>query len=65
MWKAAALEILALNKPITDLSVKEFKALVHYKKIKYGGAVPSTKNDLLESCEAICLLADQTLEMYM
>ena len=34
MRKAAALEILTTNKPITALSVKELKALVHYKKNK-------------------------------
>ena len=39
MRKAAALKILALKKPISDLGVKELKALVHYKKIKCDGAV--------------------------
>ena len=45
MCKTAALEILALNKPIAALGVKELKALVHYKKRKYDGAVPSTKKE--------------------
>ena len=31
MQKAAALDILALKKPMTDLSVKELKALVHQR----------------------------------
>ena len=48
MRKAAALEILALNKPITALSVKKLKSLVNYKKIKDDGAVPSAKKDILE-----------------
>ena len=47
MLKAAALEIIALNKPIADLGVNELKALVHYKKKKYDGAVPITKKDIL------------------
>ena len=63
--KAAALEIIVLNKPITDPSVKELKALVHYKKRKEDGAVPSAKNDLLERYEAIYFCADQTLETYL
>ena len=65
MRKAAALKILALNKPITDISMEAFKALVHYKKRKYDGAVPSAKKDILERCEAICFRADQTLETYL
>ena len=65
MQKAVALKILALNKPITYLSVKELKALVHYKKIKYNGAVPSAKKDLLERYESICFHAYQTLETYL
>ena len=65
MRKAADFEIIALNKPITALRVKELKALVHYKKRKYDGAVPSAKKDILERCEAICFRADQTLEMYL
>ena len=65
MRKATALEILALNKPITALSVKELKALVHYKKIKNDGTVPSAKKDILERYEAICSSADQTLETYL
>ena len=60
--KAADIEIIALNKPINDISVKELRALVHYKKRKYDRAVPSTKNDILERYEAICFRADQTLE---
>ena len=48
MRKTAALDFFAPNKPITDLSVKELKALVHYKKIKDDGAAPSAKNYLLE-----------------
>ena len=39
--KATALKILAPNKPNTDLSVKELKALVHYEKRKEDGSVPS------------------------
>ena len=65
MRKAAGLEILSLNKPITDLSVKELKALVHYKKRKDDGAVPSSKKDILEGYEAICFRADKTLETYL
>ena len=65
MRKSAALEILALNKPITALRVKELKAPVHYKKRKDDGAVPSAKEDLLESYEAICFLAYQTLQTYI
>ena len=41
MRKAAYLGILALNKSITALSVKELKALVHYNKRKDDGAIPS------------------------
>ena len=65
MRKAAALGILALNNPITALSVKEFKYLMHYKKIKFDGAVPSAKKDILERYEAICFRADQTLDTYL
>ena len=65
MRKAAALKILVLNDPITALSVEELKALVHYSKIKYDGAVSSAKKDILERCEAICFRADQTLETYL
>ena len=65
MQKAATLEICALNKPITALSVKELKALVHYKKRKYGGSVPSAKKDPLERYESIYFYADQTLETYL
>ena len=65
MRKAADLKILALNKPITALSVKELKALVHYNKIKYDGAVPSAKKGLLKRYEAICFRVDQTLETYL
>ena len=65
MRKAAALEILALNEPITTLSVKELKALVYYKKRKDYGAVPSAKKDILERYEAICFREDQTLETYL
>ena len=65
MWKATALKNLALNKPITALSMKELKALVHYKKIKDDGAVPSAKKDLLKGYGAIYFHADQTLETYL
>ena len=65
MRKSAALEILALNKPIADLGVNELKALVHYKKIKYDGAVPITKKDTLERYEAISFRSDQTLETHL
>ena len=65
MQRAAALDILALKKPMTALSVKELKALVHYKKRKYYGAVPSAKKDLLERCDTIFFFADQTLETYL
>ena len=47
MRKAAAIKILALKKPIADLGVKELKALVHYKKRKCDGAVPTSKKDLV------------------
>ena len=47
MRKATALKILALKNPIAALGVKELKALVHYKKIKCDGAVPSAKLDIL------------------
>ena len=65
MRKAAALKSLALNNPITALSVNEFKDLVNYKKIKDGGAVPSAKKDPLEMYAAIYFHADQTLETYL
>ena len=65
MRKAAALKIIALNKPIAALGVKELKSLVHYKKRKDDGAVPSTKKDILERYEAIYCRADQTLETYL
>ena len=65
MQKAAALEILALNKPIAALGVKELKALVHYNKIKDDRAVPSTNKDILERYEAIFCPEDQTLETYL
>ena len=65
MRKAAALEIIALNKPITALNVKQLKALVHCKKRKDDGAVPSAKKDILESYEAICFRSDQTCETYI
>ena len=54
MWKAAALDILALNNPFAALGMKELKAHVHYKKIKDHGAVPGTEKDILESYKAIC-----------
>ena len=63
--KAAALDFFSLDKPITDISVKELKALVHYKKRKDDGAVPSAKKDILETYEAICFRSDQTLETYL
>ena len=63
--KAAALGILALNKTITDLSVKELKAIMHCKKIKDDRAVPSAKWDLLERYKAICFREYQTLETYL
>ena len=53
MRKSAALKIIVLNKTINALNLKELKALVHYKKRKDDGAVPSAKNDLLEKYEAI------------
>ena len=65
MRKAAALKIIARNNPIIALSVKELKALVHYKKIKYDGAVPSTNKDIFERYEAIYFSADQTIEIYL
>ena len=43
MRKDTALKILALKKTIAALGVKELKALVHYKKIKCDGAVPTSK----------------------
>ena len=54
MRKAAALKILALKKPIAALGVKELKALVHYKKRKCDGAVPTSKKDIVGSYEDIC-----------
>ena len=65
MRKAAALDILALKNPMTALSVKELKALMHYKKRKDYGAVPSAKKDLLKRFDAIFFFADQTLETYL
>ena len=65
MQKAVALKILALNKPITDLSVKEWKALVHYKKIKDERAVPSANKDFLDMYGAIFCREDQTLDTYL
>ena len=65
MRKAADLGILALNNPITVLSVKELKALVLYNKRKDDGAVPSAKNDPLERYDAICFCANQTIETYL
>ena len=65
MRKAAALKILALNKPIAALGVKELNSLVNYNKIKDDGAVPSTKKDILERYEAICCCADQKIEKYL
>ena len=65
MWKATALTILALKKPIAALGVKELKALVHYKKRKWDGAVPTSKKDLVGRYEAICCRADQTLNTYL
>ena len=62
---AAALKIISLNNLITALSAKEWKALVHYKKRKYDGAVPIAKKDLLERYEAICFHADQTIKTYL
>ena len=65
MRKEAALKILALNNPIAALGVKKLKALVHYKKIKCYGAVPTSKKDLVGRYEAIYFRADQTLETYL
>ena len=65
MRKAAALKIIALKKPISALGVKELKALVHYKKRKCDGAVPTSKKDLVGRYEDICYRADQTLETYL
>ena len=65
MRKAAALKILALKKAIAALDVKELKALLHYKKRKCDGAVPTSKKDLVGSYEAIFCRADQTLNTYL
>ena len=65
MRKAAAIKILALDKPITALIVKELKTHVHYNKIKDDGDVPSTKKDILERYKAIFFRADQILETYL
>ena len=65
MRKAAALKSLALKKPIAALGVKELKALVHHKKRKCDGAVPTSKKGLVGRYEAICCRADQTLETYL
>ena len=45
MRKAAALKIIALKNPIAALGMKELKALVHYKKRKCDGVVPTSKKD--------------------
>ena len=63
--KTAAFEILALNKPITALIVKELKALVHYKKINDDRAVPNANYYILERYEVIYFRVDQTLETYL
>ena len=65
MWKATALKILAMKKPIAALGVKELKAIVHYKKRKCDGSVPTSKKDLVGRYEDICCRADQTLETYL
>ena len=52
MRKAAALKILALKKPIAALGVKELKALVHYKKRKCDGAVPTSNKDLVATSDS-------------
>ena len=65
MQKATALKILALKKRIAAIGVKELKALVHYKKIKCDGAVPTSKKDLVGRYDAIYCRADQTLETYL
>ena len=65
MRKAAALRILAQKKPIAALGVKELKALVHYKKRKCDGAVPTSNKDLVGRYEDICGREDQTLETYL
>ena len=65
MRKAVSLRILALKKPISALGVKELKALVHYKKRKCDGAVPTSKNDLVGRYETICCRADQILNTYL
>ena len=54
MWNVAALKILALKNPISDLGMEELKALVHYKKIKCDVAVPTLKKGLVGRYEAIC-----------
>ena len=65
MRKAAAFEIIALNKPIADLDVNKLKAIVNYNKRENYGAVPITKKYLLERYDATCCRADQTLETYL
>ena len=54
MRKASALKILALKKPIAALGVKELKALVHYKKRKCDGSVPTSNKYIVGRYEAIC-----------
>ena len=65
MRKATALKIIALKKPIADLGVKELKALMHNKKRKCDGAVPTSKKYLVGRYEAIFCHADQTLNTYL
>ena len=65
MRRAAALKMLALKKPIAALGVKELKALVHYKKRKCDGSVPTSKKDLVGRYDTICCRADQTLNTYL
>ena len=65
MRKAAALKILSLEKPIAALGVKELKALVHYRKIKCDGALPTSKKDLVGRYEDICYRADKNLNTYL
>ena len=65
MRKATALKNFALRKPIAAIGVKELKALVHYKKRKCDGAVPTSKKDIMGRYESICYLEDQTLETYL
>ena len=65
MRKAAALKIIALKRLIAALGVKELKALVHYKKRKFDGAVPTSKKDIVVRYESICCRVDQTLYTYL